>query len=82
MLEIRVTWAAVPDRSPSRRRADTCHARMHHQCGTASLPKPMISMLTDFRDPAAPSMKKMSSAGAFNQNLHLTFITVGDPAVV
>ncbi len=33
-----------------------------------SLPRPVISRLTDFRWPAAPSIKQMSASGAPNQN--------------
>lgn len=33
-----------------------------------SLPRPVISRLTDFRWPAAPNMKQMSPGGAPNQN--------------
>ena len=54
-------------RSSQRPVAVVATAACAHRVGS-SLPRPVISRLTDFRSPAAPSIKMMSPIGAPNQN--------------
>jgi len=58
------------DKEPEPPKSSCCLGAMAactHRIGS-SFPRPVISRLTDFRSPAAPSMKRMSPIGAPNQN--------------